>query len=195
MRREVLVLFFLFTAGKLFASDIRWFEGSLVLSNNKVLCGKISVNMKHDMVLYNANDHVDVYPAHTVRSVHLYDSKVNVNRKFVMFNENKSPIRRSYLYEVVLSGKLSVWRHVKVTSIEPYADAVDFDYYIKEESELVALDKFRTRFYNELLDNGGLIFSIYIKENKLDPNVDADVIRIVDGYNRLNKEERMVAGK
>src|SRR5690242_5084147 len=100
MRRNVLILFFLFTAGKLFASDIQWSEGSLVLNNKQVLCGKIAVELKYDMVLFKSDDKVDVYPAHSVQSVFYYDATANVNRKFIVLASGKYPMKKPYLYEV-----------------------------------------------------------------------------------------------
>jgi hypothetical protein len=193
MRRNVLILFFLFTAGKLFASDIQWSEGSLVLNNKQVLCGKIAVELKYDMVLFKSDDKVDVYPAHSVQSVFYYDATANVNRKFIVLASGKYPMKKPYLYEVVLFGNVQIVRHLKDVSIAPYADADDFSYFIRTEDCLTPLEKFRKRLYDDMLHEGGLELSVFVTEQHLDPNVSAHAIMIVEEYNRLMKSHQAMA--
>lgn len=192
MIRNVLMFLFLFTASKLVASDIQWFEGALVLNNKTVLCGKISVEEKYDMVLFQSGDKVDVYPAHSLESVHYYDASAKINRKFLVIGQ-RAPMKRSQLFEVVLAGTMSIVRHVKDISIRPYADADDYFYFTRTESGLIPLEKFRGKVYEQLLRDGGLSLSVFVSENHLDPNVSAHAIMIVEEFNRLKKTEQAIA--
>jgi hypothetical protein len=193
MKREVLMLIFLFTVGKLVASDIQWSEGSLVLNNKEVLCGKISVEEKYDMVLFKAGDRVDVYPAHSIQAVFYYDENAHINRKYIVLEDTKRPMRRVSLYEIVLSGPVVIVRHVKNVSFKPYSDAKDFQYYVRYEKELVSLEKFRSRVYDKLVNDAGLSLSVFVTENKLDPNVSAHAIQIVEAYNDLVRSAQTMA--
>jgi hypothetical protein len=193
MKREVLIFIFLFTVGKLVASDIQWSEGSLVLNNKEVLCGKISVEEKYDIVLLKSGERVEVYPAHSIRSVFYYDAAVNINRRYLVMETSKAPVSKFQLCEIVLPGNVTVVRHVKDISLKPYSDADDFYYYVKMENELIQLDKFRSKVYDRLLHEGGLVLSVFVSENRLDPNNSAHAIRIIEEYNKLIKSDHLMA--
>jgi hypothetical protein len=193
--RSVLILFFLFTVCKLsYATrSLIWNEGSIVLSNKTVLTGDISIEAHHDLVLLRTDGKVNVYPAHRISSLYYFDAAANINRKFVTLADASDGVQFFHLYEIVLKGEVDVLRRLKPLTVELYADANDFDYFIRRDEKLLRLEKFRRKIYPDLLKRSGISLSIYVRENKLDPNDAASAIQIVGYFNRLQKEGAVMA--
>ena len=193
MKREAVILFLLFTLSKLVvAADVVWYDGSVVLDNKSVHQGKISI--EHDLVLLKSGEHVDVLPAHKLQSVFYYDQRANINRRLVSI-QGSSFFERARLYEIVLIGNASILRRSKTGIHHPQSDALDFEYFTMVEEKLVPLNKFRKKVFPTLLNDAGLALKVYVKENRLNPNVSANAIRITQQYNVIKKSEQLMASQ
>jgi len=194
-KRAVVFLFFLFTICKLSYADqpLNWYQGSLVLRDNTVLTGDISMESQHDLVLFRTDGKVNVYPAYKIAAVYYYDPLANVNRRFLTLKTENDQWHPIHLYEVVLKGEISVIRKLKALAVESYCSAYDYDYFLVTNGGVIKLERFRKIVYPEILKEAGVSLSVYVRENKLDPNESAAAIQIVDHYNHMRKSETIMA--
>jgi hypothetical protein len=194
MKCAALILLMTFTLGKqVIASTVEWNAGTVVLNDDQVLNGIISVKAKHDLVLLKIGDRVNVLPAHRIKSVYFYDRQNNVNRKFVAISPRNALRQHRQLYETVLTGDVSVLRKLKMNAGELGSDADDFDYYILHHEEVTSLNRFRSAIFPALVDAKGNLLTDYMKAKRLNPNIDADVLLIAEHYNQLVEEETAMA--
>ena len=190
MKCVVLILVTMFTWSKhVVASTPEWNVGTVVLNDLQILTGEIVVEQKHDLVLIKQGDHVDVVAAHRLRSVNIYDKLKNINRRFVSVSTRTVNRNRFQLFEVVLNGEVSVLRKMKDIASKAETDADDFEYFVYANERLTALRKFRSTVYQQLVRNRGNEISRYIKEEKLNPNLAAHAILIVDHYNQIVRND------
>jgi hypothetical protein len=193
VKHTILVWLILFTVGKLAAYDREWYTGAIVLQTQEVLTGAIGIEPEHGIVLHKQGDQVYIYPAHRVQSLHFFDSKANINRKYISLQHGTW--RRCHLYEVVVKGSVTIVRREKRNISPVYSDADSFIYYIYTEGELVQLRSFRKQIYPALLQAGGVQFSMFVLEQHLNPNDDAHAIRMVQYYNALVLSDETLATK
>jgi hypothetical protein len=165
------------------AEPITWYSGSLVLNSGEVIVGEFFASTRYDMVLYRAEGHVNVYPAHKIRSIHYYDPLNNINRKF-MSSQHDGPGYR--LYEIVLTGEISILRKQNRATHTTEEDVESFDYYIYNSRGFYELSQFRGKLYAFIKAQLGEELLAYIKENKLKINEKDDAIRIIAFYNHCS---------
>lgn len=168
------------------AKPLVWHPGVVVLTNEKVETGEISLQGNHDLVLFRKGDTVSVYPAHKIKSLYFYDAEQNVNHKFVSVKERHVSHRVYHLYEIVLQGELGIWR--KQTAAVASSDKFDFDYFVRYNEELIPLQHFRTKIYHELLKNSHDAMITFVSRENLDPNQPAHAIQIIEFYNQQLKQ-------
>lgn len=183
MRRAIAVSLILFTVGKLAAQDRVWHSGVLVLQTQQVLTGTMAIEAEHDVVLHKNGDQVHIYPAHRVQSLQFFEVKTNINRKYISLQHGTWG--RHHLYEVVVKGKVHVVRRQKKRTSSVLSDADSFIYYIYTGTELVSLGTFRRQLYPAFQQEGGIQFSMFVLEQKLNPNDAAHAIRMIQYYNAL----------
>ncbi len=165
------------------ASD--WFSGTVVLKSKIVLSGVLSVNSLHNLVLFQVGDHVMVYPAHKVKQVIYYDRRENINRRLVSVRQNMGSGIYYLLYEVVVAGEMPVLRRCRTGLNKVADDALAYAYYLKAGEELVPIQKFRSRFYKNMVRSSQALAG-FIENNNLNANSSADVIKMLKFYNNLH---------
>jgi len=164
----------------------QWLQGSLVLHTQEVLTGELSIEARHDMVLFRRHDHVEVYPAHKISAVYYYDTAVNINRKFVSLASTSGYRLVFRLYEVVLSGEVNLLRHERLAAVRSTNHEVQgFQYVVRFRDAIITLRKFRSRIYPELLRTHSDGITRFVKDNHLNPSEPAAAIRIMQYYNTL----------
>lgn len=173
------------------AQPVRWFSGAIVLDSGKVLCGTMSVNQIHDMVLFQKAEKVDVYAAHKVQFVHFFDGKANVNRKFISVLQKQEASSKYLLYEIVLNGEMSVMRKASGPQIESDDEVHKFKYFILFRGEIYPLNKFRSTLYPLLAKSSESVVS-YVKRNDLNINSPADIINVLKYCNREQLPQGLV---
>lgn len=192
--KKVLFCLLLVTFQNLFAQEVRWFKGSLVLSDSKILIGEIAMEPDHDLILYQHDGSRMVYPAHRIQSLYFFDKSANVNRRYVSLLQFEDDIHTRYkLYEVVISGKVSVLRRKKSNALSIYADQLDFNYFIKFNGVLTPLRKFNRKFFNQLLSHADKRLEDFIETNRLTANNDINTMQIIEFYNSLIKSDESLA--
>ena len=168
------------------AASVQWLPGSLVLHTSQVLTGEVSIEARHDVVLFRHNGHVDVYAAHKVSAVYYYDPTANVNRKFVSLTSTSGyrPVYR--LYEVVLAGEVNLLRHERLTAAQSsHHEIHGFQYVVRFQDTVMALRKFRSRIYPRLVRSQPESITAFVKDHHLNPSEPAAAIRIIQYYNAL----------
>lgn len=175
----VLCLFF----GTAMAEEAVWYEGSVVLRTDEVLCGRISVEPVHDLILFSANGRLMVYPAARIKAFYFYDAKANINRKFVSLTQRSNAFTTDHLYEIVRYGEVRVLRRIASKLSDPDNDGDGYRYYVQAGGNIVPFRKFRSELYPMLLRNSHTL-EAYVRENKLQPGNSAHIILIIAHYNK-----------
>lgn len=172
--------------------NVQWYDGVIVLANEEILQGEVFPT-GNDLVLFRSNSKVKVVPAHQLQSVHFYDKESDINRKFISRNESRDSRRVFHLYEVVLSGEINLLRRKSaVQSNSKPHDKYDFVYFIESGEELVTLKKFRTTFFYAMMANHPDEMVSFIEQNRLNPNISADAVRIISYYNKLTNNQQIM---
>jgi hypothetical protein len=180
---KLVLIFFLFVSSQeTFSAAINWYDGSLVLRNDKVLTGKISVNQDHDLVLFKSGDQFLVLPASKIQTLHFYDAHANINRKFTSIQQKVNTFTAYNLYEIVLVGKVSVLRRLSSSLADPDDQQNSYHYFVGLGNERVALHQFRSKIY-PYLQKTCISLKKYVREQHWDPNNRAHAILIIDYYN------------
>lgn len=160
-----------------------WFKGSVTLSNKQVLTGDISVDTQYDLILVRRDNAVDVFPAYRIYSSRMYDSKKDINRRYVSLKDPVNP-RMSKLFEIVISGEVFVLRReVTRFSTTPEHDALGYEYFVLFENELIDLKQFNPKVYPKLKESEVAIAS-FIRQQRLNPNNAANAVQIIQYYNK-----------
>jgi hypothetical protein len=181
------ILFFLaLSAIEVDAQRLQWHEGSVVLSDETVLTGSISIEPHHDLILFRASGNPTVYPAHKLKSVYFYDKETNINRRFISQESKVGAATSNKLFEVVTSGEVSILRRMKnVTYTRELSESRDYNYYCKYDGQIVPLRKFTKKIYPSLMSKEHNKLQGFMKENRLQSVMDGHAIQIIEYYNRL----------
>ncbi|HEY9046896.1 MAG TPA: hypothetical protein VIN08_13425 [Ohtaekwangia sp.] len=196
MKRFTCLFLLSFTIGKLAVQaqhDVTWYEGSLVLHTQQVRVGAIAIEAGHDLILFRAHDTVSVYPAHKIRYMQFYNPQSNMNQKYISVQEKDIAWRRYRLYELVVYGEVSVLRKEKANVFSRASDVDDYLYYILYNEKLTDLRDFHTKVYPDLMQNGGVLLSMFVLEKDLHPDKSAEAIRIIQYYNQLMRNDETLA--
>lgn len=166
-----------------------WSQGAVVLANQQVLTGEIVAEPAHDLMLFRNEKGLMVYPAHAVKSFLFHDQASNINRKYISQVSTDRGLKVYHLYEIVLWGEIAILRKQKIqhTNTPAPSDAFDFDYFVSYKNEIIRLQQFRKKVYPQMLalHRSELNFFMKKEKEKLNPNLPADAIRIVEFYNSL----------
>jgi hypothetical protein len=192
VKRYLIFCLLLLNAAFVFAGEMVWHEGSVVLKTKEVLVGEISVEPTYDLILYRIDDKVEVFPAHKILSLYFYDESANINRKFISIKQ-EGIFNRHQLYETVVCGEVSIYRKQKAWTRNFPSDADGFNYFVSYRDQVIDIHKFRDRVYPYLLESAGSLLSVFMDENNLNPNLSANTITIVHFYNNLKKEDQILA--
>lgn len=192
MRYYVLTLIIWFTICKpsFSAPDIRWFQGSIVMSNTReVLTGEIAIEEKFDLILFKQQGQVEVLKAHRLESVFFYDSLLQMNRTFISIKEEGSSVVNLGLYEVVVKGEVKLIRHLRDYATSSTSLIDDYVYYILNREQLVLLQFFNEQVYADLVIRGGEQLKQYEKINRLNPYHAADAVKLIIEFNKIMRDE------
>jgi hypothetical protein len=188
-----LTVFCLLFVNIVYGGTIRWHSGAVVLQSKKVVTGEVAVQLACNVILLREGAQVSVYPAHKILSAYYYDPEENINRKFISINKT-NVVAATQLFEIVLSGNIQVLRKsINDDSTSEIVDAAQYKYFLYHDKEILAIRKFRTKFYAELARNSALAKFVHV--NRLNPNSTADVLRIVDFYNKEFSNTNMMASR
>jgi hypothetical protein len=155
--------------------------GSIVLQNQEVVLGRISVYPEHDLVVLKNNTGITVLPAYKIESVHYYDSTANLNRRYISWVDPESSFAHHQLFEVVTMGKIPVVRRPMAWS-NTSDTALNFNYFLLYEGAIIELQKFKRLVYPELITTSKEI-ETFVKRERLDPAQSGNAIRIIKHYN------------
>jgi hypothetical protein len=177
---------------KIEAQPINWHEGAVVMSTKQVITGKVAIEPRYDLVIFEAGTSRMVYPAHKVQSLYFYDKHNNVNRRFISIHDQSTAASKHQLFEVVLLGKVTVLRHQKHDLVDP-SEADDFTYYCRYGDVVLPLNKFTKKVYPHLMSLDDKRLERFISENHLKASNAANSIRIIEFYNRMTVADEAIA--
>jgi hypothetical protein len=175
------------------AETPEWFEGSVVLKSNTVLQGSLSIHPVYDMILFKSgNNPVAVYTADKIKSLYYYDKSSNINRKFVSVHQRVNSSTTNHLYEIVVFGEIKVLKRIASGFADPSDEKNGYQYYVMLGDDLFPFLKFRSEVYPQLISDSQAL-SQYIRVQRLSPSHHADIIRIIDFYNKEVRSRSMLA--
>jgi hypothetical protein len=175
---------------KVYADD--WQQGTVVLKSNRTLKGEIAVKFDYDVVLFRLANEVMVFPAHKIESFYIYDASEERGHQFVSIEFVRGAATFHQFFELLIAGDVSLLRRQHVVWYSIHFDEVEYDYYVKREDKLIALSKFRRQVYPDMVKSSDSLLS-FVRENKLNPNKSADVIRIIDHFNQQQANKNPLA--
>jgi hypothetical protein len=171
----------------LLAQKLEWFEGSVVLPNNEVRVGVICLEAAHDLILFQQGESRTVYPAHELKSLYFYDKPADINRRYMSLRTEDGALVRHQLYEIVVSGDVSVLRRKKFDAFTTDTGADDYAYFALYDYELTPLNKFNRKIFPRLRSRSNEQLEKFISTNRLTTNQLANSIRIIEYYNSIVK--------
>lgn len=176
--------------------EIQWSRGAIVLADQQVLTGEFCVQVVFDLVLFRDSNSVNVFPAHMISSLQVYDQGANINRRFVVQQTTEHGFTEYRMFEVVVHGALSVMRRQKVSAgdLQTLSNVYDFDYFIVLDHETWFLQQFREKVYPVILRSCDADMSGFIRDHKLNPNDAAAAIALIQYYNRHCADAESVKG-
>lgn len=163
--------------------------GSVVLLEQEVVLGRISVYPEHDLVVLKNNTGTTVLPAYKIESVHYYDSTANLNRRYISCVDPESPYAHYKLFEIVTMGKIPVVRRSMPWSGKS-DKAESFNYFLLYQGAIIELQKFKRLVYPELI-NKSKELEAFVKQERLDPAQSGNAIRIIKHYNLQDHYEAL----
>lgn len=182
MRYFIAICLLVVTSAEIFADE--WYQGAVVLKNNKTLRGEIAVKYDHDVILYRIASEVMVFPAHKVRSFYIYDALEESNRQFVSLQLSIGAATYHQFYELILDGDVGVVRRQRVVWYSIHLDETQYDYFINHNEQLTAINKFRRHVLPELVRSSQGNIAAFVREHKLNPSNKADILLIIDYFNQ-----------
>ena len=189
--RSIFFCLLLVNSIKLNAQSLKWYNGSVVLTSDKVIIGKMVIDPLLDVVLFEDNNKRTVYPAYKVRSLYFYDDSNDINRRFIALKEKILPYNDHKLFEIVVHGEVNVLRKQKTRFANP-SDALDFIYYVSYRDDVVLLRKFGKKIYPQLKSSMEKLDD-YVSANHLREYDSSNSITIIEFYNRQLRDEMITA--
>ena len=183
--RKLLILSLLALSSGAYAKTIKWYKGTVVLSDERVLVGDISLEPAHDLILIRTGNAVKVYTAYKIKSFNFYDVEQHINRKFLTLKDEETAKIPSHIYEVVLRGKATILRQPK-SGFEQENNSSplkNFNYYVRLDNHLVNIAQFRRAVFPVLLQSHTDQIITFIYQHNLNPNIQDNAIKIIEFYN------------
>lgn len=173
---------------------MQWDDGVVVLKSETVLNGRVSFDVRHDVILFedSSNHKRSVYPAYQVSSLYYYDDRENINRRFISIRDNNAPHPYRSFFEIVLQGEVAVLRKQHLKAFRS-TDPMDYDYCTWFNEELVPINRFRRQVFPHLHASAIARLDNFMLENGLVANNEINAIRIIDYYNGLFKSVELMA--
>lgn len=207
MKKSVafLFVFLLLTASQLFAqyfpSEV-WHDGKLTLLSGDEIEGKIKYSLESDLAQVNVNNTIQTYSARKILFFEIFDETTSRYRQFYALPYD---IRPSYkvpmLFEVLYENTVTLLcREAVVQENVPQYNYYSYYYYgnrfatryrldyeyffLDKEGGIVKYNQKKDELY-EILNTNASALEKYIKENKLKPDRQRDLVRITAYYNSL----------
>jgi len=183
VRRYSFLLFLIITTST-YAESIKWHDGVLVLKNNDVLVGRLTIQPALNVILFQSEDQSAFYQLDKVDYVTYHDQEANLSRTFLSLSLAENGRTLNHLYEVVLRGRISVVRKPRSAYIPEVTDVGSFDYFVLENGRAIELTQFRKKVFPsmEASCNKSQLKS-FMREKGLDPNDNKDALRLIEYFN------------
>jgi hypothetical protein len=163
-----------------------WFQGSIVLSDDSVLLGEVSVQSRFDAILFKTDSTFRFLHAHQVKEVYYFDHVEKINRKFLTVNDEAIPV----LFEIVVDGAVKVVRKLH----QENDIKMHYRYYTLSNRELLPINKFRARLFPRLAAAMPQLEQV-VKKERWNVNVMRDDIIIIQFYNSVLRKNPMTASR
>lgn len=150
--------------------------------------GDVYVHPSFEIIVLKLKDSVMVLPAHKVATCLYYNTETKINTKLISLTTRNGGRTVTELFEIVVKGNIDIVRRPKFANRESQ-NPLDFDYYTHFNSSIHSLISFRQSIFPEMLARQNDKLTTYMVANKLDPNDQADAIRIVQYYNKIHRSE------
>jgi hypothetical protein len=169
------------------------YEGALVLDTGETLTGNIRMPSFDLVFIENENVRLALTPQ-KVQVVRFHDPKHNLNRKMITRVDVEQDFQGKSFYEIVVSGEIRVLRKPRagLRFTDPMRH-LDYTYFTEWGSRLEPMRKFYSSVYRQMQAEIGPQLKEFARQNPVDPNKEADAIRIIQFYNKIKSEQLIIA--
>jgi len=166
-----------FFTGAVHAQQVAWVQGVVVLKDQTVIRGELSLQRGDVVLIKESDSRVQVYAAHQLQQIRYYDKVEQINRSMHSLAAKSQSFSQDRLFELVTHGSVRVWRLPSDYRWSQCDDAFGYVYFVEWNDNLVPLKKFRTQIYPHMR------WSMEVPE-KLNPNNEADALQLIQYYNQ-----------
>lgn len=174
-------------------------KGTLVLTDEDTLKGKIKYDLENDLVQILVDGTVQTYTARKILNFTIYDETVEMYRTFYSIPYEVQPrYKIPLLFEVLYEGKLSLLaREMIVTETVPqysymYRSSVNmtrtrlsYEFYFLDQKGNFTKYNLKKNELFDIMKRKEPQIKQYIKKNRLDVDTRRDLVRITAYYNAL----------
>jgi hypothetical protein len=177
-----------------------WYDGVVVLVDDKVLSGEIHYNASHQLVLLRSDDGqtITTLTSRQVQRFFYYNPQDNIIHRFLAIEQLPHPTYavRSF-YEVVAEGPVLYLRQPNQCSAHPPPGSsphvVAFRYFAYYRGKIVRARAFQKELLPALAQESPALIE-YIKSQQLKPYHVGDQIVLVNYFNRQFSEPLAALG-
>jgi len=177
-----------------------WHPGVIILSNNSILKGDLNYVQKNEWLKLRMDDSTATFHARQVKYFQFYEAEKGYNRAFKPLPTGDKNLTPDWaFFEIVLEGRFPFFRKPilveKIISQSEQAssefkqgDFVEYIYFLKVDDKLIEIKNFGDDALPHLKKHISDI-NAFIKDNKLNINLTAGQIQIIDYYNLLEENK------
>jgi hypothetical protein len=188
-----------------------WQKGYVLLWNQTALEGELTYNWSAEMVSFRQEDgRISTFSANQVSRFGWFDYSQHKHRSFLSITQPVNKDREGQVFfEVCMDGQLPVVRrlrksrgllkrafsHPTYSADRPVmAQNTDlFDYYVFDDGQLLALDRFHVEIYEPLMKSYDQEIRRYVTTHNINDRSTSGQLVIIDHYNWLAKQNARTA--
>lgn len=207
----VLLVFFCVLTSRADRLDNGWRAGQLTLQNDSIMTGELAYNWSAEIVmLRQASGCIRTFSARQVREFGWFDADLSKKRYFVSLTRPVTADKSEQgFYEVWLDGSLPVVRQLRRSrsmfrrSFERpvfYTDTRQltqnpdqFDYFVYDDGQFWALDRFYTDIYAPLLARYDRELKQYVHIHNINDRSLLGRLVLIDRYNIMDRQNQQSA--
>lgn len=171
--------------------EVAWLEGSIVLTDKRVVTGEIARVSLDLLVHRTATGEVTTYPAHKVASFRYHDPTEDINRQFISV-ATRSGLGKTYkFYERVVLGRISVLRiQQSFNDVIDEANPDSFEFFVEKERVVCSMKQFRKKYFPQIKQT---LDEQLVSYSGLDPNTRLGAVSLIILYNQTTSPSQVAS--
>lgn len=159
-----------------------WHNGFIVLDSDQIIKGSINYDYITEVIQYQSQEKVKVYPANQVKFFKFYDGAIKRYRKFISKNFNpRYRYQRKTFIEILIEGELNLMQQKKKNTEE-------VDHYLCNSKKIIKINKSGQNILMAIRHNHKEI-NEFIKKRKLNLGELKSQVLLIHYYNYLTDKD------